>query len=196
MSDRGAQITRYNLAALSQNGGGGGGGVSTPVEGGNLVDVSVKEGKGTPIGGVTMPTDGVGLTGWLSAIFGAHGENPPAATDLVDVPPAGGKGALGWLSGIYNALTAGHKTHKVTLQEITSAASPFVIPAGATEVSLVNIGTANATVKTADMAAAGTLYPAAVGGLSITWRANAGGTLPAVTITVPAGTVVQASVIN
>lgn len=163
MSDRALQLINYNVAATMPSGGGGGGG-STPIEGGNLVDVSVTEGKGKPVAGVTMPTDGVGLTGWLS--------------------------------GIYKASTVSQKTHKVTLQEITSAASPLDIPAGATEIAMANIGTANATVKSADMAAAAVLYPVSGGGMTVTWRANAGGTLPAVTVTVPVGAIMQVSIID
>jgi hypothetical protein len=142
------------------------------------------------------PASGKGVLGWLSGLYNQNGSNPPAATGLTDVPPASGRGVLGWLSGLYNVMKAPQKVYKATLTEVSSAASPFNIPAGATEVSVANTGTTNASIKSADMAAAVNLYPISDGGLAVTWRAPDGGTLPAITVTVPAGATVQVSVVN
>ncbi len=99
------------------------------------------------------------------------------------------------LQSILTALTA-KKTYAATLSEL-AANSTVVIATGAKEISLANIGPGGtATVKTANMATAVSLYPAINGGLPISWRAPEDGLLPSVTLVTAANAVIQISVVR
>lgn len=88
------------------------------------------------------------------------------------------------------------KTYTVFFKTLTSADSPFAIPAGAIEISLANSGTANATVKPNSSAAGAALRPVSAGGAGVLWRAQQDGTLEAVAVTIPVGAEIDVSIVR
>ena len=98
---------------------------------------------GTPGTGISQPTGGSGLTGWLSGIYNAV--TGTAGTGISQ--PTGGAGLSGWLSGIYKTVTgtlnvAQSGSWNVTPLGVTSTdASSTIATGGSYQIVIAASGT-------------------------------------------------------